>query len=120
MLTYGSIRQKCHNQKPAYILIINRAPWAKLITRMMPKMRLSPMAITAYSPPTRIPATNEYRIISITMLPFLNRSLDGFYFTSLPLQYYLLFQGGTGQTTEGDLGILTDVGDSGQRIPLIF
>ena len=42
------------------------------------------------------------------------------YCTSLPLQYYLLFQGGTGQRTEGDLGILTAVGDSGQRIPLMF
>jgi len=57
MLRYGSIPKRCHRKKPRYRKSINIEPWAKLITLIMPKIRLSPIATTAYKQPNKMPAT---------------------------------------------------------------
>src|SRR5208282_283102 len=40
---------------------IRKSPWAKLITRIEPKMMPSPTHISAYVPPTRMPALSAWR-----------------------------------------------------------
>jgi hypothetical protein len=52
---YGSIPYNKANQKVAYMLNIKNSPWAKLIICMTPKIRVNPMEIRAYMPPTNIP-----------------------------------------------------------------
>ena len=44
---------------------ISSSPWAKLITRMTPKMIVRPIPISAYTPPIRMPLIRDWRKISI-------------------------------------------------------
>ncbi len=44
-----------------YIPTIRMSPWAKLITRITPKMSVRPMPMSAYTPPIRMPLMRDCR-----------------------------------------------------------
>jgi hypothetical protein len=51
----GSSPRLCHSVKVRNAASTANAPWARLITRMTPKIRVRPDAIRAYSAPTSTP-----------------------------------------------------------------
>src|SRR4051812_22277343 len=55
----GSIPARRKSQKVTYIPTITSSPCAKLITRITPKISVSPMPVSAYTPPIRIPLRTD-------------------------------------------------------------
>ena len=53
----GSIWNSEKRKYVAYMPSIKRSPWAKLITRITPKIMVKPMPIRAYTPPINMPLT---------------------------------------------------------------
>src|SRR6266508_496250 len=54
---YGSTPANTKSQYVAYMASIITAPWAKLMMRSTPKIRLSPQATSPYTPPSSRPLT---------------------------------------------------------------
>ena len=61
-LTNGSMLAERRRAKLRYAPRITRAPWPTLMIRITPKINVSPEAISAYTPPVRIPKTTASRI----------------------------------------------------------
>ena len=54
---YGSTPARAKSQYVVYMASIITAPWAKLMMRSTPKIRLSPLATSPYTPPSSRPLT---------------------------------------------------------------
>lgn|SRR5690606_2951411 len=71
---YGSMPANVNAQYVTYMPSIMRAPWAKLMIPITPKMSVSPMAMMLYIPPINRPSINDWMNNHSDMLftPFFN------------------------------------------------
>src|SRR5919107_2722609 len=65
----GSTPVSRHSHHVAVATRMRNAPWAMLMMCMTPKMSVSPEAISAYTPPMRIPRTRAWTSCAINSLP---------------------------------------------------